>query len=74
MNLHITAESGTHTIAFLEFKYLCKKCGHINEATRLNPFNNAFITLNVNEPQYEMICHKCEDVEKFTMRLEDEVS
>ena len=74
MNIHIKAEGQTHPSAFLGFTYSCKKCGHMNESIRLNPFNNSFITLTINETQHEMLCHKCDDVEKFTVQIEGAMS
>lgn len=72
MNIHIKTESGTDAGAFLGFKYACKKCGYINEAIRLNPFHNSFITLKEDESQHELMCHKCDDIERFTVELEKE--
>jgi hypothetical protein len=43
----------------------------VNDAIRLNPFNNPFITLEENESQHELICHKCDDVEKFAVEIEE---
>jgi RNase P subunit RPR2 len=71
MNIHVKTESGTATRTFLGFSYTCRKCGHVNDAIRLNPFNNPFITLEENESQHELICHKCDDVEKFAVEIEE---
>ena len=72
MNIHIKTESGADAKAFLGFNYACKKCGYVNEAIRLNPFHNPFITLKEDEEQHELICHKCDDKERFTVELEKE--
>ena len=75
MNIHVKTESGTDVGAFLGFNYKCKKCGYINKAMRLNRFMNPFITIETDDPQHEpheLICHKCDDVEKFTVELEKE--
>jgi hypothetical protein len=71
VNIHIKTESGTDAGAFLGFRYTCKKCGYINEAIRLNKFHNRFITLKADETQHELICHKCDDVEKFAVEIEE---
>lgn len=69
MNIHIKTEGGTAVRAYFGFSYACKKCGHTNEVVRLNPFNNPYITIEANEPQRGLMCHKCDDVESFQLEL-----
>jgi hypothetical protein len=73
MKLSVLRENKNSIPIALNVFYECKFCGHLNELVRLPGLGKKTIEMDFNSTEeFDSLCHKCDDIEKITFKLERE--